>query len=242
MPVYVVNGSGDEQRIYLQAGAHGQEAPYAVEMMRRLISELDPDGLRGAVIAVPVANILAHQSATRVAPHYAAREGVSFAGDLHKLWPGDRGGSITQQIVHFLWSEIISQIDCAIDFHAVVEPAIPFSFLYRGGHRKAEGTQTWQRTLDMARAFGLTRITTAPNPLCLAGACLDAGKPAFMVEMLRGRSLDEEVVRAALRGSARIRLHIWECSMPPLNGRLTFLSCPICILHCRQFGPIEGAS
>jgi hypothetical protein len=32
--------------------------------------------LRGAIIAVPVANLLAHQFATRVAPHYAAREGV----------------------------------------------------------------------------------------------------------------------------------------------------------------------
>jgi hypothetical protein len=37
-----------------------------------------------------LANLLAHQAATRVPPHYAAREGVAFAGDLHKRGPGMR--------------------------------------------------------------------------------------------------------------------------------------------------------
>src|SRR5688572_10882026 len=60
----------------------------------------------------------------------------------------------------------------------------------------------------MARAFGLTLVTTAPNPLCLAGACLDAGKPAFMVEMIRGRALDESVVRGALRGTHNVLVHL----------------------------------
>ena len=93
----------------------------------------------GAVIAVPIANLLAHQFATRVPPHYAAREGVAFAGDLHKLWPGDPKGSLTQRIAHFLWTEIVQQCDCAIDLHAVGEPGMPFTFMYRGGKQDALG-------------------------------------------------------------------------------------------------------
>lgn len=208
VPVWIVNGAEDGPVLYLHAGAHGQETSYAVEMLRRLRPELDPARLRGAVIVVPLANLLAHQFATRVAPHYAAREGVPYAGDLHKLFPGDPRGSLTQRIAHLLWTEIVAQADCAVDLHAVGYPAMPFCFLYRGGREEAVGTPAWTRTVAMARAFGLTVITTGPNPLCLAGACLDAGKPAFMVEMPMARTLDEPTVAAALRGTRNLLIHL----------------------------------
>lgn len=208
VPVVVINGQEDGPAIYLHSGSHGQETSYAVEMMRRLRGLIDPATLRGAIIAVPVANLLAHHFATRVPPHYAAREGVAFAGDLHKLWPGDPGGSMTQRIAHFLWTEIMAQCDCAMDYHAVGEPGMPFLFMYRGGARDAEGSPAWDRMLDMARAFGLTMIATAPNPLTLGGSCLDAGKPCFMIEMTRGRTLDHGAVEGSLRGTLNVLRHL----------------------------------
>jgi uncharacterized protein len=208
VPIVVINGRADGPVVYLHAGSHGQETIYSVEMLRRLRAELEPAGLKGAVIAVPLANLLAHQFATRVAPHYAAREGVPFAGDIHKLWPGDAKGSMTQRIVHFLWTEIVRQADCAIDLHAVGEPGIPFTFMYRGGKRDAAGTPAWEKTLDMARAFGVTMVTTAPNPLTLAGACLDIGKPALMIEMTRSRMLDDATVATALLGIRNVLVQL----------------------------------
>src|SRR5258706_6729776 len=169
VPIVIINGCDDGPIVYLHAGSHGQETIYSVEMLRRLRVALDPSGLRGAVIAVPIASLLAHQFATRVAPHYAAREGVSFAGDLHKLWPGDPRGSLTQRIAHFLATEIVQQADCAIDLHAVGEPSMAFMFMYRGGKHDASGTPTWEQSLKLADAFGLTVVTQAPNPLTLAG-------------------------------------------------------------------------
>jgi len=208
VPVVVINGAGDGPIVYLHAGSHGQETVYSVEMLRRLRAELDPKRLNGAVIAVPVANLLAHQFATRVAPHYAAREGVAFAGDLHKLWPGDANGSLTQRIAHFLFTEIVQQSDCAIDLHAVGEPGMAFMFMYRGGKRDAQGTPAWARSLELASAFGLTVVTQTPNPLTLAGVCLDAGKPALMVEMARSRRLDGSVVTGALRGVRNVLVEL----------------------------------
>jgi uncharacterized protein len=208
VPIVIINGRKDGPVVYLHAGSHGQETIYAVEMMRRLRAALDPARLRGAVIAVPLANLLAHQFATRVAPHYAAREGVPFGGDLHKLWPGDPRGSLTQRIAHFLWTEVVRQSDCAVDLHAVGEPGIAFTFMYRGGARDALGTPAWEQSLQLARAFGVTMVTTAPNPLTLAGACLDAGKPAFMVEMTKSRTLDEAVVAGALRGIRNVLVQL----------------------------------
>jgi uncharacterized protein len=208
VPIVAINGRDDGPVVYLHAGSHGQETIYSVEMLRRLRAELDPGRLKGAIVAVPLANLLAHQFATRVAPHYAAREGVPFAGDVHKLWPGDAKGSMTQRIVHFLWTEIVRQADCAIDLHAVGEPGIPFTFMYRGGKRDAAGTPAWEKTLDMARAFGVTMVTTAPNPLTLAGACLDIGKPALMIEMTRSRMLDDATVATALLGIRNVLVQL----------------------------------
>jgi predicted deacylase len=205
IPVIVVNGAEDGPLLYLHAGAHGQETIYAFEVLRRLLfGDLRPEELRGAIVAVPVANVLAHQAACRVSPQYAAREGVPYGGDLHKVWSGDAGGSITQRIAHRLWAEIVSRCDFAIDYHSVSLPGIAFSFMYRGGRRDAAGTPEWQRSLQMARAFGVTIVTTAPNPLTLAGACLDAGKPAFMLEMPAPRVHDERAVAVALRGTRNV--------------------------------------
>jgi len=208
VPITIINGRDDGPLLYLHAGSHGQETIYSVETLRRLQREIDPSRLRGAVVAVPLANLMAHQFATRVAPHYAAREGVAFAGDIHKLWPGDAKGSLTQRIVHFLWREIASKADVAIDLHAVGEPGIPFTFMYRGGKRDALGTPAWERTLALAEAFGVTMVTTAPNPLTLAGACLDEGKPALMIEMTRSRMQDDVVVQAALRGLRNVMVEL----------------------------------
>ena len=205
VPVIIMNGRHDGPLLYLHAGAHGQETVYAVEFLRRLLlAELKPEDLRGAIVAVPTANVLAHQAACRVSPQYAAREGVPYGGDLHKVWPGDANGSMTQRIAHALWTLIVSRCDFAIDYHSVSLPGIAFSFMYRGGRCDATGAPQWQRSLQMARAFGVTIVTTAPNLLTLAGACLDAGKPAFMLEMPAPRMLDERVVAVAIRGTRNV--------------------------------------
>src|SRR5215471_8352333 len=110
IPVVVANGAEDGPIVYLHAGSHGQETAYAIELMRRLVrEELDARELRGAVILVPAANLLAHQAASRIAPHYGVREGGPFGGDMHKLWPGDPLGSITQRLAADIWEQIVAQ-------------------------------------------------------------------------------------------------------------------------------------
>jgi predicted deacylase len=75
VPIVIMNGRDDGPVIYLHSGSHGQETNYAVEMLALLRAEVDLEQLKGAIIAVPLANLLAHQFATRAAAR-AAREGV----------------------------------------------------------------------------------------------------------------------------------------------------------------------
>jgi uncharacterized protein len=217
VPVIIVNGVDDGPIAYLHAGSHGQETIYAIELMRRLVREaLDPARLRGAVIMVPAANLLAHHAASRIAPHYGVREGGAFGGDLHKLWPGDAAGGLTQRIAAAIWAEIVAQADLVVDYHTNSSPGLPFTLLYRHAERtrSPQDERVWRRTLDLATAFGLTVVQGAPTPNALSGASLLAGKPALMVEIPSPRILSEPLVAMALLGTENLLAHAGLVAVP----------------------------
>jgi predicted deacylase len=207
-PVWVMNGVGDGPIIYLQSGAHGQEAGYSFEALRQVFLTVDASRLHGAIIAVPIANPLALLAACRLSPQYAAREGIAFAGDLHKVWTGDPQGSLTQRIAAVLWNTVVGLANYVIDYHAVSVPGMPFTFLYRGGTSDALNTEVWEQSLKLAGVFSLTIIETKPNPLTLCGASLDAGKPAIMVELPVARIADDVAVQITVRGTLNVLRHL----------------------------------
>jgi uncharacterized protein len=220
VPVWAMRGASDGPVLYLHSGAHGQETVYSFEALRRLFEAVAPAALRGTLVAVPIANPLAHLAACRVSPQYGAREGIAFAGDLHKVWPGDPAGSITQRIAASLWRDLLSLADAIVDFHAVSLPGIPFALLYRGGTKDPAASSVWQDSIAMANAFGFTAIETAPNPLTITGAGMDAGKPGFMVEMPAARVVEERVIAATVRGTLNVLRHLGmlEGSLEPQLG------------------------
>src|SRR5262249_21307307 len=186
VPVILLNGAQDGPLAYLHAGSNGQETISAIETMRRLVREtLDARHVRGAVIIVPAANLLAHQAASRIAPHYGVREGGAFGGDLHRLWPGDPAGSLSQRVAHAIWTTIVSQADVVVDYHTTTSPGLPFTLLYQESEasRPPGYDELWRRTVELASAFGLTVVRGLPSPTTLSGASMAAGRPAFMVEI-----------------------------------------------------------
>jgi predicted deacylase len=220
IPVVVINGADDGPLVYLHAGSHGQETAYAVDMMRRLSKDvIRPDRVRGAVILVPIANPLAHFAASRIAPHYGVREGGAFGGDMHKLWPGDPRGSITQRLCAAIWEEIVAQSTVIVDFHTNSSPGIPFVLMYRPDDAARVGSVSaaWTQSLDLASAGGLTIVTGASTPNTLAGASLLAGKAGLTVEIPSPRMIDARLVRVALRATTNllVRLAMTDGSIEP---------------------------
>ena len=57
LPVKVINGRSAGPNIWLSAAIHGDELN-GIQIIRRVIKELDAKTLRGAVIAVPIVNPL----------------------------------------------------------------------------------------------------------------------------------------------------------------------------------------
>jgi predicted deacylase len=220
IPVVAINGAEDGPVLYLHAGSHGQETAYAVDMMRQLAAGvIHPDRLRGGVILVPVANLLAHHAASRIAPHYGVREGGAFGGDMHKLWPGDPQGSITQRLCAEIWQKIVAQAAVVVDFHTNSSPGIPFVLMYRPENATlvVPAAAAWERSLDLAAAGGLTTAIGASTPNTLAGASLLAGKAALTVEIPSPRMIDARLVRVALRATTNllIRLDMIDGALEP---------------------------
>lgn len=62
MPIMIVNGAGEGPRLSLTAGIHGTEYTGIVGL-RRLFRSLNPKTLGGTVVAAPVVNVPAFESA-----------------------------------------------------------------------------------------------------------------------------------------------------------------------------------
>lgn len=107
--VHVVRGAQPGPTLALLSAQHGDEW-FGSEFQRRLVSELDPQTLRGTVLALPVANPPALEIGKRTAPD------ESGGLDLNRSYPG-RTTQVTDRIAATITQEVLSQADALLDFH-----------------------------------------------------------------------------------------------------------------------------
>ncbi len=110
IPLILINGARSGPKLGLFAGIHADEYN-GIETLRRVTLSVDPKELKGSIIMVPVANIMAFQARDRISP-------IDHK-NLNRDFPGDPNGSITDRLAHKLFSEIMSQVDYFIDFQTV---------------------------------------------------------------------------------------------------------------------------
>jgi predicted deacylase len=108
IPILVARGSAGPT-VLLTAGVHGDEyeGPLA---LARLIRALRPERLKGRIIVVPALNFPAHLAGTRTSPIDTL--------NLNRRFPGDRNGSPTDMIAHYVETELLPRADYCFDFHA----------------------------------------------------------------------------------------------------------------------------
>jgi predicted deacylase len=115
IPVIVMHGAQSGRHIWIQSGVHGNEYVGAAAM-HTLISELDPATLAGAIVFIPVANIVAYRAVMRSAP----QDGL----DMNRVWPGNDLANArslsahTEVVVRCLFEAITYFADVVIDCHA----------------------------------------------------------------------------------------------------------------------------
>lgn len=106
-PVLVVNGAFPGPTLCLTAAVHGDELN-GIEIVRRVLHEIEPQKLSGAVIGVPIVNVQGFRRGSRYLPDRR---------DLNRYFPGNSNGSAAARIAHSLITNIILHCDALVDLH-----------------------------------------------------------------------------------------------------------------------------
>lgn len=107
VPVNVVRGTRPGPVLCLTAAIHGDEIN-GVEIIRRVLNDLDPDRLSGTVIAVPIINLFGFTRNSRYLPDRR---------DLNRFFPGSQFGSVASRLAFGFFQNVARRCDALIDFH-----------------------------------------------------------------------------------------------------------------------------
>jgi predicted deacylase len=106
-PVLVVNGTFPGPTLCLTAAVHGDELN-GIEMVRRVMHDIEPEKLSGAVIGVPIVNVQGFRRGSRYLPDRR---------DLNRYFPGNPDGSAAARIAHSFFSNVVAHCDALVDLH-----------------------------------------------------------------------------------------------------------------------------
>ena len=164
-PVLVVNGNEGGSTLCLTAAIHGDELN-GIEMVRRVLHDLDPQKLKGAVIGVPIVNLQGFRRGSRYLPDRR---------DLNRYFPGNPDGSSAARIANSFFSEIISRCDALVDLHT--------GSFYRTNLPQLRADLRYSRIKELTQGFGgMVVLHSEAAPGTLRRAATDAGIPTITLE------------------------------------------------------------
>lgn len=108
IPISVLK-RGDGPTVLLTGGNHGDEFEGPVALMK-LIRRLPDLEIAGRVIVIPGLNFPALLNGSRTSP--------IDGGNLNRMFPGKRNGSLTELIAHYVDTVLIPMADFVFDIHA----------------------------------------------------------------------------------------------------------------------------
>jgi len=215
--IQVCKGSEGGPTIFVAAGTHGNEL-MGVEICRQLAIDLSPEKIKGMVIVAPILNPSAFRQRTRFNP--------IDGKDPSQLYPGDKSGSATEQLVHNIWSKLASKAECVIDIHSAGfgSKNIPHIYVPWGKVSRCEFS-----SMELADIFGCeAAIQTRPDEdyhfrfdRALASCASQFGASAFAPELGEGGITDEFHVQYGLTGVRNVmkKLGLIKGSIQPQGKR-----------------------
>ena len=177
VPVIVMNGRGPGPVLCLTAALHGDELN-GIEVVRRVLDEIDIDELNGAVIGVPIVNIQGFYRGSRYLPDRR---------DLNRYFPGNPKGSSATRLAHSMFTEVIKHCSALIDLHT--------GSLNRTNLPQVRADLRSPQVTRMTQAFGATVVLHGTGDKgSLRRAANEAGIPAVTFEMGEPMRVQQEQV------------------------------------------------
>lgn len=194
MPVEVVNGKADGPRLWLSGAVHGDELN-GIEIIRRVLSLLDVDNLKGAVISVPIVNVFGFLTQSRYLPDRR---------DLNRSFPGSARGSLTGRLANLFMTEIVTHCTHGIDLHTGSN--------HRTNLPQIRGDLSVPETRRCAEAFCAPVILdTHTRDGSLREAASRKKIPVLLYEAGEPLRFDEEAIAIGVEGVFRVmhELGMW---------------------------------
>jgi len=182
-PVLIVNGHRDGPTLCMTAAIHGDELN-GIEMVRRVLHDLDPGELNGAVIGIPIVNLQGFRRGSRYLPDRR---------DLNRYFPGNPLGSSAARIAYSFFEEIIRQCDALVDLHT--------GSFYRTNLPQLRADLRYSQIKELTQGFGgIAVLHSVAAPGTLRRAATDAGIPTITLEAGEPLRLQSAKVEQGVNG------------------------------------------
>ncbi len=207
LPVIVLHGRSEGPTIWINAAIHGDELG-GVEIIRRVLDNLDTRSMAGTVIAVPIVNVHGFNTSDRYLPDRR---------DLNRSFPGSKRGSLAGRIANLMMTEVVGRCSVGIDLHT-------------GSNHRVNLPQI-RADLDDEATRELARLFAAPVTIhartrdgSLRQAGTDAGATVLLYEAGEALRFDRSAIAAGSSGIARVLHHLGIVSSEPEPPEATQIS------------------
>lgn len=205
--ILVLNGVKPGPTFCITAAVHGDELN-GIEIVRRIMYNIDPQELSGSIIGVPIVNLQGFRRGSRYLPDRR---------DLNRFFPGNPDGSSAARIAHSFFTEVISHCDMLVDLHT-------------GSFRRTNLPQlradlTNEKVQNLAKKMGAIVVVQSEGAEgCLRRAAVEHGIPAVTLEAgapheLTLSDIEHGVksIESAMDGLGMIkRRRFWERAAEPI--------------------------
>ena len=204
IPVAVVRGAKPGPVLALVSGAHGTEYT-SIIALEKLIQQLDPAQISGAVIIVPLVNVASFEQKV---PHVNPVDNKS----MNRFYPGNENGTQTDRALFAITRQVVERADYLIDLHGgdLDESLRSYSYWAPIGNAAQDA-----KSKEMVLAFGLDHIIIStdrpkdPNASrFLETTASLRGKPSITVEAGYAGTVETDDLAALVNGCINVMRYL----------------------------------
>lgn len=181
-PVLIARGAKPGPKLCLTAAVHGDELN-GIEIVRRVMYNIDVDKLTGTVIGVPIVNLQGFRRSSRY---------LTDRRDLNRFFPGNPNGSSASRIAYSFFRELVMHCDKLVDLHT--------GSFYRTNLPQLRADLNNPQVLALTQAFDAIAVLHSEGATgTLRRAAVDIGIPAVTLEAGGPMELDESYVNQGVK-------------------------------------------
>ncbi len=183
VPVLIAHGVKPGKVLCLTAAIHGDELN-GIEIVRRVLHDIDTSELTGTVIGMPIVNLDGFRRSSRY---------MSDRRDLNRYFPGNPRGSYASRVAYSLFHDVIKHCNYLIDIHT--------GSFKRANVPQIRGDLKNDSILEFTRHFGGLGVLHHPGGTgTLRRSAADYGIPAITIEAGGPLVLENEAVLDGVKG------------------------------------------